>query len=204
MSSKTVFSGKADGVIPVPPGDDVQTACLLAVGLVSGHVGLTGIPDDILVPRDDAAALMKRKRLGIDIRNGAVFAKKSVIANFDVDTVAYPDAVPALIAMFCVGSGSCVISGAAGADYEQGYQMRKLADALAAIGAHIKVSGDDIVITGQRRLFGGTAYASGYAPVAMALSIAALRCETLVTIADVPGACDDYFHRLSALGILVQ
>ena len=204
MSSRTVFPGRADGVVTAPRGGDAQIACLLAAGLISGSVGITGIPDDILSPRDDTAALLKRRHMGIDIRNGAVFAKKSRIAAFDVDAAKYPEAVPALAAMFCLGSGSCVISGVDGADYGQGYTAHKLVAALAALGADISISGSDVFVAGQRQLFGGTADASGSAHIAMALSIAALRCETPVHITDVPDDCGGFFERLSALGIMVQ
>jgi 5-enolpyruvylshikimate-3-phosphate synthase len=205
MSSVTVFPGKADGVIAAPSNpSEGWLASFLAVGIISGFVGITGILDDVTQTRQDIAAFLKYNRLAVEIRNGAVFAKKSRITNFDVDAAAYPDASPALAAMFCAGHGSCVISGAVGADYGQGNKAQKLANALASIGADIHVRGRDLVLSG-RRMFGGRASASGDAPITMALSAAALGCETPVTIDDAyTGDDPEFFGRLAALGILIQ
>ena len=205
MSSVTVFPGKADGVIAAPQNpSEGWMASFLAVGIISGFVGITGVLDDVTQPRHDIAAFLKQNRLAVEIRNGAVFAKKSHFTNFGVDAAAYPTAVPALAAMFCTGHGSCVISGAVGADYGQGDRAAKLAHALGAIGADIHVRGKDLVL-GGRRMFGGRTSASGDAPITMALAAAALQCETPVTIEDVCMDDDpDFFGKLAALGILIQ
>lgn len=206
MNGITVFPGKSDGVIAAPPKPtEGWMATFLAVGIISGFVGITGILDDVTQTRQDIAAYLKQNRMAVEIRNGALFAKKSRITNFDADAAAYPEAVPALAVIFCAGHGSCVISSAVGVNYGQGDKAQKLANALGSIGADIHVRGGDLIVNGDRRMFGGRASASGDALITMALAAAALCCETPVIIDD---ACTDddpgFFDRLAALGVLIN
>ncbi|MDD5017658.1 MAG: hypothetical protein PHO15_06125 [Eubacteriales bacterium] len=188
-------------------GDCGIASYYLLAGLMSGRVGVTGLLYDSVQPERRAVALLKEKTSGIEDLNGAVFAKKSRIACFDADAQEFAAAVPMLIAMFCGGSGKCVIKNADKLQNRDKAAVTGAVRAFGGIGADIARHGGDIAIEGRKKLFGGASGSFGDARIAMALAVAALRCETAVTIDDagaVSAVAPDFFRKLSALGILIQ
>jgi 3-phosphoshikimate 1-carboxyvinyltransferase len=133
----------------------------------------------------DAAMTGILERMGARVEwNGDVVAalpgKELRAADTDVRDI--PDLAPPLAALCCFARGTSRITGAQRLRLKESDRLNALATELRRLGADIRQGPGSLTITGRARLKGGAADAHGDHRIAMALAVAAIRCETPVAL----------------------
>lgn len=105
------------------------------------------------------------------------------IRGITVDVSDIPDMVPALTVLGCFCDGEFKITNAERLKIKESDRLQSISDGLIKMGAKIRVYNDGLCITGVKTLKGGcTVSAYNDHRIAMALSIAASKCEQPVVI----------------------
>lgn len=122
---------------------------------------------------------------GLDARSAqpdrAVITLLSAMGG-DIDCDSTPDLVPILAVRAATHDGVTTLSSLARLRYKESDRVASVHDMLIALGANARVSGDSLIITGQKRLRGGIVDARGDHRIAMAAAVAAGRCAAPVII----------------------
>lgn len=165
-------------------GDYSQAAFFLAAGALGQNVQCAGLIEKSL--QGDAAVIDIIKKTGAEItwQNGAVYARppENGLSAFNADASEIPDLVPPLAALACFCKGTTRITGAARLRLKESDRLHALATQLARLGANIAEGEDSLTIIGAPALQGGTADAVGDHRIAMALAVAAIKCQNPVSI----------------------
>lgn len=182
-------------------GDWSAAAFLLVAGAIAGKVKVAGLRLDSL--QADRAMLDALKKAGAAVRigSGTVAVEGGRLSAFDFDATDYPDLFPPLVALACFCSGESAIKGASRLLGKESDRASVLALEFSKLGAMIEVRGDDVLVTGAA-LEGGTVDSHGDHRIAMACSIAALRCKKPVKITNeecVSKSYPGFFEDLESL-----
>ncbi|MDR0596357.1 MAG: 3-phosphoshikimate 1-carboxyvinyltransferase [Clostridiales Family XIII bacterium] len=148
----------------------------MSPGSVQGDMRILGILKDAGADVDAEMGLIRG-------RGTAVFralAPHEGLRAVTVDATDIPDLVPPIAALACYLDGESRIENAGRLRLKESDRLEALARELGNIGADIRVEGDSLVIAGRKRLSGGNADAHGDHRIAMALSVAAIGCESPV------------------------
>ena len=119
----------------------------------------------------------------IEICKEMVYNKDGTLHPFEVDVADIPDLVPilAVLASFC--NGESRITGAARLRLKESDRLAVMEEVLAAIGGDVTASEDSLIIRGRDKLRGAAEVsAHNDHRIAMALAIAATRCEEPIVI----------------------
>ena len=140
----------------------------------------------------NAAFWLAANALGSDVRVTGLCANSaqpdSVIAALlkalpgEIDVSQCPDLMPILAAVLALTPGERKIVNAARLRLKESDRLHAMAQNLSALGADIIEQPDGLIIQGKPALHGGTADSFGDHRIAMAIAIAALRCESGVTL----------------------
>ncbi|MDO4540363.1 MAG: 3-phosphoshikimate 1-carboxyvinyltransferase [Syntrophomonadaceae bacterium] len=163
-------------------GDWSSGAGWLAAGALGRSVTVSGLDPASLQPDRAIAALLRACGAKVTESGSAVTVSGAPLQAFTADVSAMPDLAPILAVLGTAASGTTVITGAERLRFKESDRLRSMTAGLNALGARIKETGDGLIIAGGRPLRGGTADSGGDHRVAMALAIAALRCEQPVII----------------------
>ena len=142
----------------IPEGDWSAAAFWLAAG-----VRVTGLDETSAQP-DRAIAGLLRDLPG------------------EIDVSQCPDLMPVLAVVMALTPGERAITNAARLRIKESDRLRAMAANLQALGADATELPDGLVIRGKPMLRGGEADSFGDHRIAMALAIAALKCEGSVTL----------------------
>ena len=99
-----------------------------------------------------------------------------------MDASQCPDLVPIMAVVMALTPGEHRITNAARLRLKESDRLRAMAENLNALGADVTELSDGLLIAGKKTLRGGAAEGCGDHRVAMALAIAALKCERSVTL----------------------
>jgi 3-phosphoshikimate 1-carboxyvinyltransferase len=99
-----------------------------------------------------------------------------------LDVSEVPDLVPPIAALACFAQGSSRLEGAGRLRLKESDRLAALREELSKLGAAIKEDADSLLIDGRKTLPGGCADAHGDHRIAMAVALAAIRCEGCVTL----------------------
>ena len=86
-------------------------------------------------------------------------------------------------------------------------RLAAISDSLSALGADIRETEDGLEITGRAVLCGGQVSSFGDHRIAMSASVAALRCESEVTVENADAVSKSYpsfFEDMASLGLTVK
>jgi 3-phosphoshikimate 1-carboxyvinyltransferase len=112
------------------------------------------------------------------------------------------DEIPVLALAGAVASGTTRIRGASELRHKESDRIAGIAAGLAALGADVRVDGDDIEIRGGRRLRGALTHSLDDHRLAMTFAVAGLIAEG-ETIVDAPGSAaisyPGFFHDLEGV-----
>ncbi|MDR0519751.1 MAG: 3-phosphoshikimate 1-carboxyvinyltransferase [Clostridiales Family XIII bacterium] len=150
----------------------------MSPGSVQGDMRILGILKDAGAEVDAEMGLIRG-------RGTAVFRALSPhkgLRAVTVDATDIPDLVPPVAALACYLDGESRIENAGRLRLKESDRLEALACELGNIGADIRVDGDSLVIVGREKLSGGRADAHGDHRIAMALSVAAIGCESPVEL----------------------
>lgn len=99
-----------------------------------------------------------------------------------LDVADFPDLVPPLAAVAALGTGTTQLIGAGRLRLKESDRLQTVCNGLNALGAHIRIQDDGLIIEGVRQLTGGVVDAANDHRIAMMAAIAATRCTNNVLI----------------------
>jgi 3-phosphoshikimate 1-carboxyvinyltransferase len=114
--------------------------------------------------------------------------------NCELDLSDCPDLAPILCVAAALSPGNARITGVERLRLKESDRILCTVRCLRAIGAKIKETDFGLFIEGQKSLSGGEAECFGDHRLAMALAVAALRCEEAVTIVGAEAVNKSYPH----------
>ncbi len=184
-------------------GDWSQAAFFLAAGSLGGGVTVEGL--NLSSAQGDRMCAQLFERFGAKITYGknSVTAEQSALRGIQIDARQIPDLVPILAVTAAFAGGTTVITGAGRLRIKESDRLMAIADGLSVLGASIKETGDGLIITGVSSLAGGIAQGYNDHRIVMALSVAAIKADGLVTITDRESIGKSYpafFEDYNALG----
>ncbi|MBU0527708.1 3-phosphoshikimate 1-carboxyvinyltransferase [Candidatus Micrarchaeota archaeon] len=164
-------------------GDWSGVSFLLVAGAIAGEARIRGL--NMKSSQADIAILKALKKAGAIVRenqDSAIVEKNELIA-FEFDATDCPDLFPPLAVLACNCKGKSIITGTERLKHKESDRAAVLVEELSAIGANIKVEGNQMIIEGNK-LKGGTINSHNDHRIAMAGAIAALTCKGQVEITD--------------------
>ncbi|MCR3759948.1 3-phosphoshikimate 1-carboxyvinyltransferase [Clostridium felsineum] len=171
---------KCRGINYKVEGDFSQAAFWLTAGILNGDIKCEDLNSDSL--QGDKAIVDILKKMGgrLDERNFT--AKKSETHGIVIDASQCPDLVPILSVIGALSLGTTKIINAARLRIKESDRLKAMTTELNKLGADIIELQDGLVINGKRELKGGEVESWNDHRIAMALAVAALKCEGSVTI----------------------
>ncbi|MDF2590607.1 MAG: aroA [Clostridia bacterium] len=163
-------------------GDYSQAAFWLAAGALGGDVSCTGLSQNS--KQGDRAILQLLKTAGacIEISDSHIKAEPLALQAFEIDISQCPDIAPILAVIAALSEGTSKITGAARLRIKECDRLKAITTELNKLGAQVFEEKDSLTINGMRRLRGGDVTSWGDHRIAMALAIAAIKCEEPVMI----------------------
>ncbi|KHD35915.1 3-phosphoshikimate 1-carboxyvinyltransferase [Clostridium acetobutylicum] len=161
-------------------GDFSQAAFWLSAGILNGNINCKDLNINSL--QGDKVILDILKKMGGDIDEKSFSSKKSHTHGIVIDASQCPDLVPILSVVAALSEGTTKIVNAARLRIKESDRLKAMATELNKLGAEVVELEDGLLIEGKEKLKGGEVESWNDHRIAMALGIAALRCEESVTI----------------------
>ena len=180
-------------------GDFSQAAFFLAAGILGGEISCQGLNINSL--QGDMAIINIIRKMGGDIRieENHIKARKSETHGIVTDVSDFPDLVPILAVIASLSIGRTNIINASRLRLKESDRLKAITTQLNKLGADITELEDSLIINGRESLDGGEVISYNDHRIAMALSIAAIRCKNPVIIngseavaKSYPGFWEDY------------
>lgn len=182
--SKGVFrvkegSYKTPGEIDVE-GDYSNAAFFLTAGALGGPIYIKGLRKDTL--QSDSKIIEILKDMGADIQIGEeVFVKRGSLKAIKADLSEIPDLLPILAVAASVCEGDSLFYNGERLRYKETDRLQTTAQMIRDLGGKAEETQDGLIVHGGA-LSGGKTSSFGDHRIAMAASIAALKCEQEVVI----------------------
>ena len=156
-------------------GDWSNAAFWLCAGAVSQAVTVTGL--DPASPQGDRMVLQTLQKFGAQVSwtGDAVTVSPATLAAVEIDATDIPDLVPPLALVAACANGTSRILGAARLRLKESDRLRSIADALNALGGHVEITADGLLIHGTG-LRGGRVDVCNDHRIAMLAGIASAGC----------------------------
>ncbi len=180
-------------------GDWSGAAFFLCAGALS-EKGITVLGLRPGTKQGDAVILDILASFGAEVSAdaGSVTVKRGKLRGITLDASGIPDLIPVVSVVASVAEGVTVIKNAGRLRLKESDRLAGTAALIRSLGGGAGVSGDDLIITGKKRLHGGTADSLSDHRLAMSAAVAAFACERPVTVTDpscvaksYPGFWDD-------------
>ena len=183
-------------------GDWSNAAFFLAAGALGKPVTLTGLHLDS--PQGDKAILDALRKFGALVETTAdtVTVSPANLVGCTIDVSETPDLLPILAVLGAGASGETRLVNAARLRLKESDRLASVSAMLRALGGRVEEQPDALVITGGR-LAGGTVESCRDHRIAMSAAIAAILCESSVTILGADAVKKSYpafYHDLNQLG----
>lgn len=184
-------------------GDWSQAAFFLAAGALGGTLSIGGLKREST--QGDRAAESLFATFGAECawKDETLCIKSNDLYGMEIDAAQIPDLVPILAATAALAKGRTRIYNAARLRIKESDRLAAMADGLNRLGAQVQETPDGLLIDGVESLHGGEVDGYNDHRVVMALSIAALRADGLVTISDAESIRKSYpafFEDYNRLG----
>lgn len=163
-------------------GDYSQAAFWLAAGLLGGEIQCNSIDADSLQGDKAIVDIIKAMGGNITINKDRIITKVSKTKGITIDASECPDLVPILSVLASLSEGTTYIVNAERLRIKESDRLKAMATELNKLGAQVEERQDGLVIKGVRSLKGGTVDSWKDHRIAMALSIAAIKCSEPVII----------------------
>jgi len=129
-------------------------------------------------------AIIKAFGGSISRSNIDVTSSPGVLRGIEIDAANIPDLIPVISVIASVSFGTTRIINAERLRIKESDRLHALYDCLTKLGADVEEREDSLIIKGKEKLKGGTVSSYNDHRIAMAMAIAALRCEEPVIIQD--------------------
>lgn len=188
-------------------GDYSQAAFWVAAGILGSHVACTGLGP--YSKQADKAFIDIMNDCGAEIHtaDNSVITERSRLKAFNADVSQCPDIAPILAVVAAVAEGTSRISGAYRLRLKECDRLKAIATELGKLGAGILEGEDYLVINGKNSLCGGVVDSWGDHRIAMALSVASIRCTSPLIINNssvISKSYPDFFKDFASLGGIVN
>ncbi|MCL2747183.1 MAG: 3-phosphoshikimate 1-carboxyvinyltransferase [Oscillospiraceae bacterium] len=162
--------------------DYSQAAFFLAAAALGCSVRCAGLSPDS--HQGDRAMLDILRDMGAEViwEGGLVSVRADRLRPVTVDVRAIPDLTPPIATLCCFCEGTSRIVNAGRLRLKESDRLGALAAELGKLGADIQEGPDSLTIRGKPSLPGGEADAQGDHRIAMAVAVAAIRCQGPVTL----------------------
>ena len=187
-------------------GDWSGAAFLLVAGAVGGTVTVTGL--DTASPQADRKIIQALELAGanINITKSTVEVTSNKLKAFHFDATHCPDLFPPLVALACNCEGKTVLTGVERLIHKESNRALALEKEFTAIGGEIRLSGNQMEITGKR-LKGGTIDSHNDHRIAMAGAVAGINVGHHVIIEGSECTAKSYpnfFEDMKSIGASVH
>ncbi|MDV3426563.1 MAG: 3-phosphoshikimate 1-carboxyvinyltransferase [Bacillota bacterium] len=180
-------------------GDFSQAAFFLAAGILGGTVSCQGLNIASLQGDKEIINIIRKMGGDIKIEGNDIKASKSETHGIIIDVSDFPDLVPIIAVIASVSLGRTEIINASRLRIKESDRLKAISAELNKLGADVTELQDSLIINGRKNLYGGSVISYNDHRIAMALSIAAIRCKNPVTIDGIeavnksyPGFWEDY------------
>ena len=189
------------------PGDYSSAAFLMSAAAVTGdRVRIKGLMKNDSDP--DSAFLKLLTQMGVESKfsSDALEISPKGLKATKVDVKNCPDLGPILAVLGANGDGETEISGAGRLRYKESDRLATITSELKKLGANIEKTEGGLKVYGPCSLHGGTVESHGDHRIAMALTVAALTADSVVTIRGaqcVNKSYPTFFEDIRSLGVQV-
>ena len=183
-------------------GDWSNAAFFLAAGALGKPVTITGLSLDS--PQGDKAILNALRRFGalVETTKDTVTVSPAQLTGCEIDVGETPDLLPILAVLGACAAGETRLVNAARLRLKESDRLASVSAMLRALGGTVQELPDTLVIAGGI-LAGGTVESCNDHRIAMSAAIAAILCESSVTILGADAVKKSYpafYHDLNQLG----
>ncbi|WP_127836971.1 3-phosphoshikimate 1-carboxyvinyltransferase [Clostridium prolinivorans] len=184
-------------------GDFSQAAFYLVAGVFGEEIECIDL--DINSLQGDKVIIDIIKEMGgnISLEEDKIIAKASHTKGTVIDASQCPDIVPILAVLGALSEGTTKIINAGRLRIKESDRLKAISTELNKLGADIKEEREGLLIHGKKRLKGGTVDSWNDHRIAMALSIASIKCDEPVIITNsdsVKKSYPEFFKDFSMLG----
>lgn len=183
--------------------DYSNAAFWLVAGMLCGDISIFGL-DPASAQGDRAVIDILRKMGGaLTVEDHTVVCRRSELTGIRIDAAPIPDLVPILAVAAACASGETEIYNAARLRIKESDRLATVSAMLNALGADITEHPDSLIIRGSEKLHGAVVDGANDHRIVMSAAIAALRCDSPVTITGAHAAqksYPDFFDILTKLG----
>lgn len=165
-------------------GDFSQAAFWLVAGIFGANVTCHGLNMNSL--QGDKAIIEIIKRMGgtFQIEGNSIRALACKTRGTVIDASQCPDLVPVLTVLGALSKGTTEIINASRLRIKESDRLRAIRLELNKIGGNVEEKKDGLVIRGREELKGGTVHSWNDHRIAMALTVASLKCSEPLIIED--------------------
>ena len=189
-----------------------QAAFWLAAGALGGPVVCPGLNIASRQGDREIRALLVRFGASVSVTDGSagradVSVRAGHLTGIEIDASQIPDLVPVLAAIACFARGRTAITHAARLRIKESDRLHAVAQGLNALGARVRELPDGLTIDPPDHMRGGKASCAGDHRIAMALAVAALRCDgptVLDGVECVSKSYPSFFDDFAGLGGIVH
>ncbi|WP_162163914.1 3-phosphoshikimate 1-carboxyvinyltransferase [Acholeplasma hippikon] len=185
-------------------GDYSGAAFFIVAGLISNGLILNGLREESL--QGDKEIINFAKQMGgkLNFVDGKLVVEKSDTKGITIDIGQTPDLGPILMVLGSLSEGVTTITNASRLRIKESDRLDAMVKNLTKLGVKIEVDGDTAKIYGQKELKGGvTVETFGDHRIAMSMAVAALRCDSPITLDDekvVSKSYPTFFEEFVRLG----
>ena len=173
-------------------GDFSQAAFWLVAGILGEEI----LCDDMNINslQGDLAIVDLIVRMGgdVSIKEGKIKTKKSKTHGIIINASECPDLVPILAVLASLSEGTTKIINASRLRIKECDRLKAMATELTKLGGDVVETEDGLIIQGAEKLNGGTVDSLNDHRIAMALSVASIRCRQPVIITNSAGVKKSY------------
>ncbi|MBN4050957.1 MAG: 3-phosphoshikimate 1-carboxyvinyltransferase [Alkaliphilus sp.] len=188
-------------------GDFSQAAFWLAAGVLGGKVSIEGVNLDTLQGDKIIVDIIKKMGGNVIEKGSTLHIVESKLNGVTIDVSECPDLVPILAVLGALSGGTTKIINAKRLRFKESDRLKAISTELNKIGADIKENIDGLIIRGKEKLKGGEVNTWGDHRIAMALSIASIKCESAVIINNpnvVKKSYPNFFEDFKKLGGVIN
>lgn len=175
-------------------GDYSQAAFWIAAGVLGNQVVCKNLNEHSSQGDKTFIDILKSAGAKIIVKDGTVTSSLSNIKAFDADVSQFPDTAPILAVVAAFAEGTSRITGASRLRIKECDRLKAISTELNKLGAEIIEGEDYLIINGKKMLSGGVVDSWNDHRIAMALSIATIRCTSPVIINNSGAVAKSYPH----------
>jgi 3-phosphoshikimate 1-carboxyvinyltransferase len=157
-------------------GDFSQAAFWLTAGILGREIQCVDMDINSLQGDKVIVDIIKEMGGDIHIKDNKLTTRMSKTKGITIDASNCPDLVPILSVLASVSSGTTKIVNAGRLRIKESNRLRAMAVELAKLGAAVSETSDGLIIHGKESLKGGTVHSWNDHRIAMALTIASIKC----------------------------